>query len=77
MEYEIYILVELEKTYLLKKEVNLERISLNKDVSKILRGSLFLGHPLYHSNKNDTIKRPMFIWTIEEILDDCFSMFAT
>ena len=43
MKYEIDILVELEKTYLLKKNVNLERISLDKDVSKILRGSLFLG----------------------------------
>ena len=28
------------------KKVNLERISLDKDVSKILRGSLFLGHSL-------------------------------
>ena len=46
MKYEIYILVELEKTYLLKIKVNLERISLDKDPSKILRGSLFLGHPL-------------------------------
>ena len=31
----------------MKKKVNLERISLDKDVSKILRGSLFLGHPLF------------------------------
>ena len=51
MKYEIYVLVENEKTNVLKKEVNLERISLDKDVSKILRGSLFLGHPLLHSCK--------------------------
>ena len=44
-------LVELEKTYLLKKKVNLERTSLDKDVSKILRGSLFLGHPLFTRDK--------------------------
>ena len=50
MKYEIYILVELEKTYLLKKKVNLEQISLDKNVSKILRGSLFLGHPLDTEN---------------------------
>jgi len=46
VKYEIDILVEREKTYLFKKKIDSEWISFGRDISKILIGPFFLGHPL-------------------------------
>ena len=46
MRYENIYSCRERKDECFERKINPERISLDKDVSKILRGSLFLGHPL-------------------------------